>query len=131
MAKNLESLFEKVNDMCGGEPISLIDLDTNDMITITLDENNHATPVDMVNSPKHYILRDGLEVKDVRIALLQKLMTDGIVMPYEDAHEWMTAWEYVTRAPFKNGREDLEKAKWYLDSIIDRMIARGEFRFDS
>ena len=126
-----ESFFETVNAQYENDVITLTDLDTGDTMSVVIDENNRATAVDMVNSPKHYILRDGLEVKDVRIALLQKLMTDGIVMPYEDAHEWMTAWEYVTRAPFKNGREDLEKAKWYLDSIIDRMIARGEFRFDS
>lgn len=85
---------------------------------------------DMVNSPKHYILNDKLEVKDVREALLQKLMRDGVVLPYEDAFDWMTAWEYVTRAPFKNKEEDLRKAIWYLNSLLDRMEKRQGYVHD-
>ena len=85
---------------------------------------------DMVNSPKHYILNDKLEVKDVREALLQKLMRDGIVLPYEDAFDWMTAWEYVTRAPFKNKEEDYRKAIWYLNSLLDRMEKRKGYVHD-
>jgi hypothetical protein len=109
--------------------MDLVDLDTEQTITITLDENNLATPVDMVNAPPHYILKPGLEVKDVREALLQKLQRDGIVLPYEDAYDWMTAWEYMTRAPFKNGLEDYEKAMWYLESLINRMIERGNYEY--
>ncbi|WP_414052913.1 DUF3310 domain-containing protein [Macrococcus animalis] len=26
--------------------------------------------------------------------------------------------KYVSRAPFKNGAEDLAKAKWYLDRLV-------------
>jgi len=85
---------------------------------------------DMVNSPKHYILNDKLEVKDVREALLQKLMRDGIVIPYEDAFDWMTAWEYLTRAFFKNGREDIEKCMWYLNTLLERMDSRGGYVYD-
>ena len=88
---------------------------------------DYEPPIDMVNKPKHYILNDELEVKDVREALLQKLMRDGIVLPYEDAFDWMTAWEYVTRAPFKNNVEDIQKAIWYLNSYIDRIEKRGEY----
>jgi len=109
---NWGSFFEQIAEMHG--------TDAEDFI---------AKP-DMVNSPKHYILNDKLEVKDVREALLQKLMRDGIVLPYEDAFDWMTAWEYVTRAPFKNKEEDLRKAMWYLNSLLDRMEKRGGYVHD-
>jgi hypothetical protein len=85
---------------------------------------------DMVNAPKHYILTDTLQVKDVREAMLQKLMRDEIVLPYEDAHDWITAWEYITRAPFKNGEEDYRKALWYLNNLLERMEKRRGFVYD-
>lgn len=85
---------------------------------------------DMVNRPRHYILTDTLEVKDVREALLQKIMKDGMVLPYEDVYDWITAWEYITRAPFKNGPEDYRKAIWYLNSLLDRIEKRGGYVHD-
>lgn len=92
-------------------------------------EDFDARP-DMVNSPKHYILNDKLEVKDVREALLQKIMRDGMVLPYEDVYDWITAWEYITRAPFKNGPEDYRKAIWYLNSLLDRIEKRKGYVYD-
>ena len=65
---------------------------------------------DNVNSPKHYMLKPGLEVKDVREAILEKLMKEGIVVPYVDIDDWSRAWEYLTRCFFKNGAEDIEKS---------------------
>lgn len=103
------TFFEMVEEINGEEAIEI-----------------QARP-DMVNSPKHYILNDTLQVKDVREALLQKLMRDGVVLPYEDAHDWITAWEYITRAPFKNGVEDYRKAMWYLNNLLDRMEKRADY----
>lgn len=94
------------------------------------DASDFIAKPDMVNSPKHYILTDSLQVKDVREALLQKLMRDGIVLPYEDAHDWITAWEYITRAPFKNGEEDHRKALWYLNNLLERMEKRKGYVHD-
>jgi len=34
--------------------------------------------------------------------------------------------KYVTRYKFKNGLEDLLKAKWYLDRLIEITISEGE-----
>ena len=34
--------------------------------------------------------------------------------------------KYVTRYKFKNGLEDLLKAKWYLDRLIEITIREGE-----
>ena len=131
MAKKLESLFEKVNDMYGGEPISLVDLDTNDTMTITLDDDGHASSVDMVNAPPHYVIADGLEWIDVREALAKKLMKEGVVLPYEDYSDWDRALEYLVRGPWKNGKEDYDKALFYLRRLIKRMEDREDFLYES
>lgn len=86
---------------------------------------------DNVNSPKHYILYtecnkfpNGLEVIDIREALASKIgaMTS---MDYLDFSDWDRALEYLIRAPFKNGLEDIEKAEFYIDRIRNRMRERG------
>lgn len=91
------------------------------------DEEKYMNPIahDAVNAPKHYILSDGLEVKDVREAICNKLQREGIVVPYADFSDWERAWEYLTRAWFKNGKEDIEKAQYYIDRLVDRMQSRG------
>jgi len=105
--KDWASFFEQIQDIHGDSSLD--------------------NALDMVNKPKHYILNDTLEVKHVREALLQKIMRDGMVIPHEDVYDWITAWEYVTRALFKNGVEDMQKAIWYLNSYIDRVEKRGEY----
>jgi hypothetical protein len=86
---------------------------------------------DNVNSPKHYILKPGLEVKDVREAILSKLQTEGIVVPYVDIDDWSRAWEYLTRCFFKNGAEDIEKAQYYINRMVQRIEDRSEFNLDN
>ena len=67
---------------------------------------------DAVNHPSHYT-RGGIEV-----------------------HDFITAWDlgfddgnvikYVTRAPYKGKElEDLKKARWYLDKLIERAEKNG------
>jgi len=86
---------------------------------------------DNVNSPKHYILKPGLEVKDVREAILSKLQTEGIVVPYVDIDDWSRAWEYLTRCFFKNGAEDIEKAQYYINRMVQRIEDRSKFNLDN
>jgi len=86
---------------------------------------------DNVNSPKHYILKPGLEVKDVREAILSKLQTEEIVVPYVDIDDWSRAWEYLTRCFFKNGAEDIEKAQYYINRMVQRIEDRSKFNLDN
>lgn len=72
---------------------------------------------DMVNSPPHYQLLPGVEVYDVRMALLAK-MED---VPPEQVDDWSRAWEYLTRMWQKNDLEDAKKCRWYLDKLIEKM----------
>lgn len=75
------------------------------------------TPQDMVNSPKHYEILPGVEVYDVREAILKKhpQLEPNVV------DDWSRSWEYLTRMFGKNGLEDAKKSKWYLEKLIERM----------
>lgn len=90
---------------------------------------------DNVNSPKHYILYtecnkfpNGLEVMDVREALASKIATTS--MSHLDYSDWDRALEYLLRAPFKNGLEDIEKSEFYIDRLRNRMRERGIDNFN-
>ena len=72
----------------------------------------------MVNNPKHYQLLPGVEVKDVRKAILDNA-PKGI--PYTQVDSWSRAWEYITRMWNKNGLEDAKKARVYLNWLIEDM----------
>jgi len=72
---------------------------------------------DMVNSPKHYEILPGVEVYDIREAILSKHpQLEPCVVD-----DWSRSWEYLTRMFSKNGLEDAKKARWYLNKLIERM----------
>ena len=77
---------------------------------------------DNVNKPSHYQLLPGVEVKDVRKAILDKL-PEGV--DYSQLDDWSRAWEYLTRMWGKNGLEDAKKAQVYLTWLIEKM-EKGE-----
>lgn len=70
----------------------------------------HAN-VDMVNHPPHYQSNSGMEVIDVIEAF-----TDGLVGI--EATDTGNVIKYICRWKGKNGLQDLEKAKWYLEHLI-------------
>tara|TARA_R110002167_G_scaffold189377_1_gene391503 strand:- start:122 stop:394 length:273 start_codon:yes stop_codon:yes gene_type:complete len=86
---------------------------------------------DNVNAPNHYLIKPGLEVMEVRESLLNKLDTEGIVVPAVDIDDWSRAWEYLTRAFFKNGAEDIEKSHYYIKRMVRRIKKRKEFNLDN
>ena len=75
-------------------------------------------PTDMVNSPPHYQLLPGVEVYDVREAMLDKV-PEGV--PFSQVDDWSRATEYLMRMWQKNGIEDAKKARWYLNKLIEKM----------
>ena len=64
---------------------------------------------DNVNSPKHYVGHTSLECIDVMCALFGKRSVCIFCL--------CNAFKYMWRHKFKNGEEDLAKAKWYLDWV--------------
>ena len=81
---------------------------------------------DVVDKPKHYMLfeEEGIEVRDV----IEKLVYKMCKLSPGDARVPMTAMfdadyvqlmQYLMRFMDKNGVEDLKKARWYLDKLIE------------
>lgn len=78
-----------------------------------------ATPVketeeDLVNHPSHYKSKAGLETIDVIDAFTADLTGTEAVCT-------ANVIKYICRWKHKNGLQDLEKAKWYLEHLINYM----------
>jgi hypothetical protein len=73
---------------------------------------------DPVEKPKHYMLfeEEGIEVRDVLKKLVTKMEMHSSGMFIADYVQMM---QYLMRFMDKNGVEDLKKARWYLDKLID------------
>ena len=69
---------------------------------------------DMVKHPNHYRGKNGLEAWDVIEAFTSDL--NGI-----EAVDTANAIKYICRWKHKNGKQDLEKAMWYLQHLIDHI----------
>lgn len=73
---------------------------------------------DVVNHPKHYMSKSGIETIDVI-----KAFTDGL--NGMEAYCTGNILKYICRWKNKNGIEDLEKASWYINYLID-ILKKGE-----
>ena len=85
---------------------------------------NPVLDYDTVEKPKHYMLftEQGIEVRDVIEKLVSKLDDHvGIEVPYSPLFtpDYVQMMQYLMRFMDKNGVEDLKKARWYLDKLID------------
>ena len=74
--------------------------------TVTTENN------DNIISPNHYASDKGFEVFDVQEAFIHELK--GMAASY-----WCNIVKYILRFQRKNGVEDLKKAKYYLEKLID------------
>jgi hypothetical protein len=82
---------------------------------------------DPVEKPKHYMLfeEEGIEVRDVIEKLMKKVYTaydeGNTTIPYSPMFDsdYVQLMQYLMRFMDKNGVEDLKKARWYLDKLID------------
>lgn len=82
------------------------------------------TDHDSVHKPKHYMLfkydelykyEEGVEVRDV----IEKLVNKLHGCPAMCVADYVQMMQYLMRFMDKNGLEDLKKARWYLDKLID------------
>lgn len=76
------------------------------------DQLKEFSDVDMVNYPPHYKSKSGLETIDVIEAF-----TDGLTGI--EAVDTANVLKYTCRWKHKNGVEDLKKALWYLNHLIN------------
>ena len=74
---------------------------------------------DVVNHPDHYISKTGLETIDVIEAFtsdlkgMEAVCTGNII-------------KYICRWKHKNGLQDLKKARWYLERLIETVEKENE-----
>lgn len=73
---------------------------------------------DMINHPPHYKNGDGPETIDI----IKWLCADLVGIQAADTANII---KYLSRWPKKNGLEDLYKARWYLNHLIDDVEVRG------
>ena len=75
---------------------------------------DNATPAewDMVNKPKHYTT-EGIECIDY---IKQQLNEDFPSFCEGNVIKYLHRWRY------KGGTEDLRKARWYLDKMLEEVI---------
>jgi len=76
----------------------------------------------VISKPKHYMLfeSEGIEVRHVIEKLVCKFKEDELT----DLHplfisDYVQLMQYLMRFMDKNGVEDLKKARWYLDKMIE------------
>ena len=98
---------------------------------------NGTAAYDIVSKPKHYMLFDkdavtglaymngGIEVRDVIEKLVLKVQGQDLkTVPHWTKEaalfeaDYVQLMQYLMRFMDKNGKEDLEKARWYLDKMI-------------
>lgn len=82
------------------------------MIIDTIEELDESYVPDNVNHPSHYMSHTGLETIDVIEAF-----TFGLTGM--DAVCTANVIKYICRWKLKNGVEDLKKAQWYLNRLIE------------
>jgi hypothetical protein len=86
---------------------------------------------DNIHKPKHYMLFDvnevlavfadnrGIEVRDVITKLVEKLTSENTPGNAMFEADYVQMMQYLMRFMDKNGVEDLKKARWYLDKLIE------------
>jgi hypothetical protein len=75
---------------------------------------------DMVNHPSHYQSSIGLEVINVVEAFTEDLVG-------AEAVHTANVIKYICRWKRKNGLEDLKKARWYLNRLINIVEAHEAY----
>jgi len=76
--------------------------------------------VDVVNNPPHYN-RAGIECIDA----IRAATGDGFQYYLQG-----NIMKYLWRYRYKNGLEDLKKARWYLDALIEDQSNESKDTFD-
>lgn len=74
---------------------------------------------DNINHPEHYKTENGLETIDVIEAFTEGLQGG-------EATNTGNILKYMCRWKKKNGLEDLKKAQWYLNRLIDSVESKQE-----
>lgn len=84
----------------------------NNVIKYEVNKDLSGYKNDNIISPNHYVSDNGIEVFDVQEAFIHELK--GMAASY-----WCNVVKYILRFQRKNGVEDLKKARYYLEKLIE------------
>lgn len=104
---NKEGMLNMLSDALGVDMYALLN-------SVSTEDSNYESKDKMVSHPPHYQSETGLEVIDVIEAFTFDLK--GI-----EATDTGNVIKYICRWKQKNGLQDLEKAKWYLQHLINHI----------
>lgn len=110
MAKNFKEADDEVQKLMKRYNNKLVT--TNGQIIRDSEGHLQIKGKDNITSPTHYTSDKGFEVFDVQEAFIHELK--GMAASY-----WCNVVKYILRFQMKNGVEDLKKAKYYLDKLIE------------
>lgn len=114
--KDITETIEKENKKCN----SCFGASMNDCGSCeNVEQNKH----DNVNHPKHYDGHCSIEcIDNMRLIFGNQRVTDFCIV---------NAYKYLSRYKYKNGNEDLKKAKWYLDEAkILKLAMETDFDYE-
>jgi len=81
----------------------------------TLNKEESILGADMVNRPAHY------NASIIECIDAMRAMVQGVCVDPHESYCWQNAFKYIWRWPYKNGVEDLRKALWYIDRLIEEL----------
>lgn len=76
---------------------------------------------DNINNPPHYNAAP-LECIDA----MEQMAVGCDIHPHA-AYCWQNSFKYLWRWPYKNGVEDLKKARWYIDRLITKLEGDDDY----
>ena len=115
MAKNFkeaDETFQELMKKVNNKLIGLYRVAISDNNAEKCKEYEKIKGKDNVKSPSHYVSDKGFEVFDVQEAYIHDLK--GMAASF-----WCNVVKYILRFQIKNGVEDLKKAKYYLEKLIE------------
>ena len=116
MTENLKEADEKFQELMKTVNNRLIEINSG-----TTSDNRElkckGNKGDNIISPNHYTSDKGIEVFDVQEAFIHELK--GMSASY-----WCNIVKYILRFQRKNGVEDLKKAKYYLEKLIEEELKK-------
>ena len=114
--KNWDNLMKKIEEE-NKKRVTTNRQILSDIDALRCEDNKEAKNNDNIIRPNHYASDKGFEVFDVQEAFIHELK--GMSASY-----WCNIVKYILRFQKKNGVEDLKKAKYYLEKLIEEELKK-------
>ena len=114
--------YNAVHKVCN--PVGVLTEEQKNIVKSAIDSMNKQDKLEVnkyntVTKPKHYMLFEdkNIEVRDLMSLLSTRLQTAGYSAMF--ISDYIQAMQYVLRFDQKNGKEDISKAIWYFNKMLE------------